>query len=101
MGMQRKLDLLPKITAGKATVAHRDVAQWKFPRRRRRKDFYPPVERGVFTAVDQSVYRFDDLGGETLHADRRLGQKAAINGNSRLHSSRCHNIPRQGVALRH
>ena len=85
-GMKRKLDLLPKIAAAETATAHRNVAQGKFPRRRRREDFDPAVERGVFAAGDQSVDRLDHLDRETLHPDHGLGQKAAVDGNSWLHA---------------
>src|SRR5271163_2382422 len=86
-GVKRKFHLLPKIAAGDAATAQPDMAQMKIPRRARRENLDPAVERGVLATVDEIVDGLDHLASKALHANRRLGEKAAVNNDIRRHDS--------------
>jgi len=84
-GVKRKFHLLPKIAAGDAATAQPDMAQMKVPRRTRRENLDPAVERGVLATVDEIVDGLDHLASKALHANRRLGEKTAVNNDIRRH----------------
>ena len=85
--VQRVFDLLPGIAAEMADPAQRNIRERKIARCARREDFDAALERGKIV-VEQAVNRLDRFRRETLYARGALGQKAAVDGDTRRRHQR-------------